>query len=73
MIEQGCEGCEKARKAWEIAWCWENQPDEYDWTADYDRGSECEAMWAAHSEVAHSGLCLALGQRPYDALLALSH
>jgi len=39
---------DEARKQQEIAWCWENQPDDYDWTAEYDRWSEEEAMWAAY-------------------------
>lgn len=51
------EGCDCAvcedmstpdKKQQEIAWCWENQPDDYDWTAEYDRGAEEEAMWASH-------------------------
>ena len=48
MNGPNCEPCTAAEKAWEIAWCWENQPDTYDWTSDYDRGREEAAMRAAH-------------------------
>jgi hypothetical protein len=36
------------RKRQEIAWCWDNQPDDYDWTSEYDRYEEEQVMWKAY-------------------------
>jgi len=41
----------KDRKTAEIRQCWEIHNDtyeEWDWTQEYDRGAEEEAMWKEH-------------------------
>lgn len=45
------ENIAQARKDWEIAWCWEYQPDDYDWTGGHDVGRECEEMWEDYEAV----------------------